>query len=209
MEPESQKGWKLVIKQPGIPLLYAVYFLTFLAFGLFYAGLPVYANTLLNWNATDLGIYLAYSSLVMILVQGPLLSRLSKRFTNQFFILLGSLFLAVSFFLLSNESLMILYLAITLLSIGNGLMWPSFLFLLAKTGNKSMQGAIQGYGNSMGSFASMLGLVMFFFEYIGTKVFVIGGGIFLLITLLMTFNSIKQRNTLKKRAQGLQTQFVP
>lgn len=203
LEPESQKGWKLVIKQPGIPLLYAVYFLTFLAFSLFYAGLPVYANTLLNWNATDLGIFLAYSSLVMILVQGPLLSRLSKRFANQFFILLGSLFLAASFFLLSNENLMVLYLAITLLSIGNGLMWPSFLSLLAKTGNKSMQGAIQGYGNSMGSFASMLGLVMggIFFEYIGTKVFMIGGGIFLLITLLMTFNSVKRKK--------IQPQIIP
>ena len=187
MQTESGQGFRSIIKQQGIPTLYAVYFLTFLAFSLFYAGLPIYANTLLNWSATDLGIFLAYSSLIMIIVQGPILGRVSKRLNNQTLILIGSLFLATSFFFLSSKALTTLYLANTILSIGNGLMWPSFLALLSRTGNKRMQGAIQGYGNSMGSFASMLGLILggLLFESIQTMVFAIGGVIFLLITLLM------------------------
>ncbi|MEK6153429.1 MFS transporter [Flavobacteriaceae bacterium 3-367] len=195
----EKKGWGRVLKQPGIPLLYAVYFLTFLAFSLFYAGLPIYASTLLDWSATDLGFFLAYSSLIMILVQGPILSRLSDRVPNRSLILIGSLFLAGSFLLFSIQDLMLLYVANTLLSIGNGLMWPSFLALLARTGSPQMQGAIQGYGNSMGSFASMLGLILggILFETIATTVFFIGGIIFLVITLLMGINFLQRKRTVK------------
>lgn len=188
-----KKGWGSVLKEPGVPLLYAVYFLTFLAFSLFYAGLPIYASTLLEWTAIDLGIFLAYSSLIMILVQGPLLSRLSDNISNQSLILVGSLLLSLSFFLLSMDSLVILYMANTLLSIGNGLMWPSFLALLARTGNPQIQGAIQGYGNSMGSMASMFGLILggLLFETMETNVFAIGSGIFLMVTLLMGANFLQ------------------
>ncbi|MEL6918931.1 MAG: MFS transporter, partial [Bacteroidota bacterium] len=180
---------------PGIPLLFSVYFLTFLAFSLFYAGLPIYANTLLKWTAIDLGIFLAYSSFIMILVQGPVLSRLSDKMPNQSLILIGSLFLTSSFLLLSMQDIIVLYIANTLLSIGNGLMWPSFLALLAGTGSPQMQGAIQGYGNSTGSFASMLGLILggLLFENIGTMVFFVGGIIFLIITILMTINFLQRR----------------
>jgi len=58
-----------------------------------------------------------------------------------------------------------------------------------------MQGAIQGYGNSMGSFASMLGLILggILFETMGTMVFFIGGVIFLIVTFLMTVNFLQRR----------------
>ncbi|MEO1011858.1 MAG: MFS transporter [Bacteroidota bacterium] len=197
-----KKGWATVLRQADVPLLYAIYFFTFLAFSLFYAGLPIYASSILAWSAIDLGVFLAYSSFIMILVQGPVLSKLSGVLSNAVLILIGALFLTLSFLLLSMESLVVLYLANTLLSIGNGLMWPSFLALLAGTGTPQIQGAIQGYGNSMGSMASMLGLVLggLLFEAIATTVFVIGGGIFLIIVLLITFHILRG-----KRGQGLKT----
>ncbi|GAB5401633.1 MAG: MFS transporter [Aureisphaera sp.] len=187
--------FKNLLKIDGIPLLYSIYFLTFLAFSLFYAGLPIYASTGLNWTAVDLGIFLAYSSLIMILVQGPLLSKLSGTYSSNQLILIGSLLLAIGFTLLMNKQLIFIYTGNTLLSIGNGLMWPSFLAILSSTGTKRLQGAIQGYGNSMGSVASMIGLILggLLFETITTAVFVIGGGIFAIIALLMIIHSMKHR----------------
>ena len=184
--PEKIK-WETILSIKGIPLLFFIYFLTFMGFSLFYASLPIYASKNLSWSATDLGIFLAYSSFIMILVQGPVLERASKRWANQTLIITGAILLALSFYLLSKSNTAILYLAITLLSIGNGLMWPSFLALLAKTGPAPLQGAIQGYGNSMGSMASMFGLVLggFLFELINTEVFFLGTLIFGLIVILM------------------------
>ncbi|TPN82415.1 MFS transporter [Aquimarina algicola] len=184
-----------ILKQDQIALLYMIYFLTFLAFSLFYAGLPIYASTILEWSSTELGVFLAYSSVIMILIQGPLLSFLSGKISNLLFIVIGSLLLAISFYLLSFSNIVILYLANTLLSIGNGMMWPNFLSLLSKTGNQQMQGAIQGYGNSMGSFASIFGLVIsgILFESLQTIVFIIGSVIFLLIFLFVFISYIKEK----------------
>ncbi len=196
-EDSNNNTLKGVLKQKGIPLLFTIYFLTFLAFSLFYAGLPIYASTTLEWTAIDLGMFLAYSSFIMILVQGPLLSFLSGKVSNIILITIGTLLLSLSFFFLSFNNLILLYLANTILSLGNGLMWPSFLSLLSRTGNPTMQGAIQGYGNSMGSLASIFGLVLggIMFESIGVVIFTIGSGIFLVILLLLFVNYIRTRKT--------------
>ncbi len=189
----EKKGWGTVLSLPGIPTLYLVYFLTFMGFSLFYAGLPIYASKVLNWTTFGLGLFLAYSSFIMILVQGPVLDRLSKRWSNEVLIIIGALFLTTSFLLLSMSEVAILYLANTLLSIGNGLLWPSFLALLARTGPPHLQGAIQGYGNSMGSMASMFGLILggFLFEIINTGVFLLGGIVFAIIFFLMLGKSLR------------------
>ncbi len=201
----SASFWN-ILKLENIPLLYTIYFLTFLGFSLFYAGLPIYASTLLQWTSIQLGIFLAYSSVIMILVQGPLLSFLSGRVSSNTFIIIGAILLAISFYLLSIFNIYIMYLAITLLSLGNGLMWPSFLALLSKVGNHQMQGAIQGYGNSMGSFASIFGLVLggILFESIQVTVFKIGSGIFLLIFILMLMHHFRNRKAVSGRQEFLQ-----
>ncbi|MEM6516205.1 MAG: MFS transporter [Bacteroidota bacterium] len=193
----TKNGWSSILRIPRIPLLYVIYFLTFFAFSLFYAGLPIYANTVLDWSATDLGIFLAYSSLIMVIVQGPVLSKLSKVISNPNLVLIGSFLLGMSFILLTREKVGWLYLANTLLSIGNGLMWPSFLSILSSTGSKRMQGAIQGYGTSTGSIASMLGLVSggILFESITTKVFLLGGITFFIITVLMLVHYFRHRKS--------------
>ncbi|MDT0606138.1 MFS transporter [Croceitalea rosinachiae] len=195
LKSENKKGLKQVLKIEGVPILYGIYFLTFFGFSLFYAGLPIYASSALNWSAIDLGIFLAYSSLIMFLVQGPLLNRLSKIFSSQSLVLIGSLLLMLSFFLMSKQQVALLYVAITFMSLGNGLMWPSFLALLSRTGTSSTQGAIQGYGTSMGSIASMFGLVIggLLFEKIATSVFIIGSFIFLLIALLLALKLLRNK----------------
>ena len=52
-----------------------------------------------------------------------------------------------------------------------------------------------GYGNSMGSMASMFGLVLggVLFELINTNLFLLGSIVFLLIFLLMTYSGLKQK----------------
>ena len=129
----------------------------------------------------------------MILIQGPVLERVSKRWSNQSLIITGAVLLDVSFYLFSMSNKAILYIAITFMSVGNGLMWPSFLALLSRTGPAHLQGAIQGYGNSMGRMASMFGLVLggFLFELISTEVFFIGSVVFGIIVILMGANSLK------------------
>ena len=171
------------------------YFFTFFSFSLFYAGLPIFANIILKWSASDLGIFLAYSSLIMVIVQGPILSLLANKFSNYTLVLIGSFLLGISFIILSYEEIVLLYLANTLLAVGNGLMWPSFLSILSSTGSREKQGLIQGYGTSMGSIASMMGLIIggILFETIGTFVFILGAFVFFIITVLMLIHRLRHQ----------------
>lgn len=183
---EHKSTLKDLLQIPQIPLLYVIYFLTFLAFSLFYAGLPIYVNTVLEWTAIQLGIFLAFSSLIMVLVQGPLLSKLSGKISSKVLIYVGAFLLGCGFLLLTFQETLIIYTGCAIFSIGNGLMWPSFMGYLAGIGSKNTQGAIQGYGTSMGSFASIIGLVVggLLFESLGTDVFVIGAIIFFAVVLV-------------------------
>lgn len=184
-KPSSAK-LRQILAVPQIPLLYVIYFLTFLAFSLFYAGLPIYANTILNWTAAELGVFLAYSSLIMVIAQGPLLSWLSSKVSSKTLIALGALLLGIGFLILTSENIIVLYAGCTTFALGNGLMWPSFMGYLAGLGGRNIKGAIQGFGTSMGSFASIIGLVVggILFEYLTTTVFVIGAVVFFAITLI-------------------------
>lgn len=200
-EKKKRSSWGKTLQIPGIAMLFVFYFFVYLSFSLFYSCFPVYANSILSWTAGELGIYLTVSSLIMVVVQGPLLSYLSGRVSSQVLIAVGSLLMAGCFFSLSFQNIIALYIANVLLSVGNGLMWPSFMGVLASKGDKTNQGTIQGYGTSMGSVASMIGLVAggLLFQSIETLVFTIGGIIFM-IMLVLSFNSAFKSNEQKKSA---------
>lgn len=149
-----------VLKMPKMALMFVIYFLTFLGFSFFYAGFPIYASTTLGWDSSQLGAFLTISSLIMVITQGPVLSFLNTRIREGYLILIGSGLIASSYLLLPMGDIYTLYLANVLLSIGNGIMWPSYMALLAQQGDKSVQGTIQGYAGSMGSLASIFGLIL-------------------------------------------------
>ncbi|MDQ3019836.1 MAG: MFS transporter [Bacteroidota bacterium] len=113
----------------------------------------------LGWSITEMGIFFALLSLMMVIVQGPVLSIASKKFSNSMLILFGSFVLGTSFILLLSADMKVLYFAAACFAFGNGLMWPSFLSLLSKTAGKKTQGRVQGFASSSGSLASIIGLI--------------------------------------------------
>lgn len=193
MEDESNSGLRSVFKIRGIPYLYAIYFLTFLGFSLFYSGWPVYVSRELGWTSVELGIFLAYFSLIMAIVQDPVLKKLSKKISSQNLVFVGSLLLGLGFLMLIIDNNIILYLAVTVMAFGNGVMWPSFMAILSKTGTSDTQGTIQGYGSSMGSIASIIGLILggILIQEIGVSIFISGAILFLLIMILILIFNLK------------------
>ncbi len=183
----ASNSWKEIGRIKNIYYMYAVYFLTFLAFSLFYVSLPIYTSANLQWTAAELGGFLAYFSFVMIFAQGPILIQASRYVSSSNLALFGALLLGVGFGFLSGSSYLMLFIGISIMAIGNGLMWPSFLALLSQMGSAAQQGTIQGYGASMGSIASMMGLIVggILFEFVGTTVFMVGSVIFFLIALIL------------------------
>ncbi|MEM9835739.1 MAG: MFS transporter [Bacteroidota bacterium] len=183
---KKEHGFWAVWRVPGVPLLFLLYFLTFFGFSFFYSGLPILASNQLGWDAATLGLFFALSSVVMILTQGPLLSFLSSRLSDKTLVIVGSLLLSSSFLFFPVATSFWVYCGVVVLSLGNGLMWPSFLSILGRSGPQEKQGALQGYANSMGSAASILGLIGggTLYAWLGAEVFFLAAGLIFLIFLL-------------------------
>ena len=178
-----------ILQLPSIRLLLTLYFLVFLAFNFFYIAFPVHAATQLEWSLTDTGIFFSTMGLLMVLVQGPVLKRVSKIWSDRTLVVGGSVLLAASFlFFTMGEAKTWVYAGTALLALGNGVMWPSLMAIISMATDHEVQGAVQGVASSSGAVASILGLV------IGGLLYgILGAGVFLLsaaITLVVVVMSL-------------------
>ncbi|RMG22293.1 MAG: MFS transporter [Methanobacteriota archaeon] len=175
-----------ILHLKDIPFLLLLYFLIFLAFNIFYVAFPVHAVESLQWSLLDLGIFFSSLGMIMVVVQGPLLAKISRKFSDGILTVVGSILLAFSFFCFTSREITIIYFAVALFSTGNGLMWPSFLSILSRVGGSRFQGAIQGYASSMGSLASIIGLITggYLYGMLGIKTFYLPGLLILIIFAL-------------------------
>lgn len=177
--------WK-VLQNKEIVYILAMYFFIYLGFSFFYTSFPIYAVTNLLWTVGRMGIFFSFLSLSMAIVQGPVLSFATKHTRDTWLISIGLLLLVGNFVLLTFHSDWILYTAAILFALGNGIMWPSLLSLLSKVAGSNMQGTVQGMSGSLGSLASVAGLLLggVLFQIIGKGTFFVSGATMLIIFLL-------------------------
>ena len=183
-------NFRSILKLSNIPRLLGVYFLVMLSFSFFYIGFPVHAVSELLWSVTDTGTFFAYLSLVMVLVQGPLLARASRKYSDATLAIGGTLILTMGFISLFWSSTPLIYLAATLIALGNGLMWPSVMAILSNAAGDLYQGAVQGAGGSIGAIASIIGLIAggLLYDWLGAWVFVIAAIIVVPVSVLTPRN---------------------
>src|SRR5918993_1494213 len=147
---------------------------------------------ILKWSVTELGIFYAVLSGIMVLVQGLVLPKALKMFSEEKLVIFGSIILGTNFILFVSNDNILMYGAAILFAVGNGLMWPSFMSLLSKTSGNVYQGFIQGVTSSFGSLASIVGLTIGGISYnlIGESTFLISAGIIFVI-FIMSFKLLK------------------
>jgi len=175
-----------ILKIAGVARLLAVYFLVMLGFSFFYIGFPIHAVNELRWSISDTGTFFAYLSLVMVVVQGPILARASRIFSDRILAISGTLVLTMGFIGLFWEYMPVIYIAATLIALGNGLMWPSIMAMLSSVAGNQYQGAVQGTSGSVGAVASIVGLVAggLLYNWLGAWVFVFAALLILPVSLL-------------------------
>lgn len=135
-------GIGAILALPQMSALMAINFLVMLGFNFFYAAFPVHAIEGLNWDVTQIGIYFAVLSLGMIVVEGPVLAKIGKVFSDKALMSFGGACLAVGFIALLNAQTGTVYASALLIALGNGLMWPTFMAVLSKAAGERLQGAV-------------------------------------------------------------------
>jgi MFS family permease len=182
-----------VFKLKHISFLIVLYFFIFLGFNIFYTSFPIHAVDGLKWSVTEMGIFYAVLSGIMVLVQGPILRKALKKFSEEKLVIIGSMILGTNFILFVSNDNILIYGAAILFAIGNGLMWPSFMSIFSKTTGNEYQGFIQGVASSFGSLASIVGLTIggFLYNLIGGATFLISA-VIIFVIFIMSFRLLKK-----------------
>ena len=181
-----------VFKLKHISFLLVLYFLIFLGFNIFYTAFPIHAVNGLGWTVTQMGIFYAVLSGIMALVQGPILRKALKKFSEEQLVIIGSVILGTNFILLVSSDIILVYGAAVLFAVGNGLMWPSVMSILSNRAGILYQGTVQGVANSFGSLASIIGLMIggLFYNMLGATTFLISAGVIFTV-FIMSFRLMK------------------
>jgi DHA1 family tetracycline resistance protein-like MFS transporter len=183
-----------VFKLKHISFLLVLYFLIFLGFNIFYTSFPIHAVDGLGWTVTQMGIFYAVLSGIMVLVQGPILRKALKKFSEEQLVIIGSAILGTNFTLYLSQDIALIYGAAVLFAVGNGLMWPPVMSILSKRAGTLNQGTVQGVANSFASLASIIGLIMggLIYNMLGATTFLISAGVIFTV-FVMSFRLMKTR----------------
>jgi MFS transporter, DHA1 family, tetracycline resistance protein len=187
---------KFIFGLPHIGFMLSMYFMVFLGFHFFYTAFPVHAVENLKWDVSQTGIFFTLLSTVMVIVQGPILKKVSTKFSEPILIITGGIILGTNFLLYLPSDSTITYFAVILFSLGNGLMWPSIQAFLSKITPDAHQGTVQGFAGSFGSLAGVIGLIGggFFYASLGTDVFIFSAVIIYLVAF-MAIRLLKLKTT--------------
>ena len=186
MEGDARLSFSRLLRMERVPALLAIYFLVMLGFNFFYISFPVHAAGTLSWTVTDTGVFFTFMGLLMAVVQGPVLARAARTFSDLQLVSAGSLILGVSFLFFVSSAGPAIYTGVFFLALGNGLMWSSVLALLSRFSGSEYQGAVQGFASSGGSVASIIGLLAggVLYGVLGSLVFLVSAATILAVFFL-------------------------
>ena len=151
---------RAVLAEPNVLFMMVLNFMILLSFNVFYTAFPIHAAQGLDWDVADIGVFFAVLSLMLVVVEGPVLGQLSRRFSEPTLVLCGLPILGANFLLMQSSNVSVLYLGAALFALGNGVMWPSVVSMVSKVAPDRFQGAVQGMAGSAGSLASIVGLIL-------------------------------------------------
>jgi MFS family permease len=195
MPPASdvEPKFRDVFKLKHVSFLLILYFLIFLGFNVYYSSFPTHAASTLQWSVTQLGIFYAVLSGIMVFIQGPVLKKALKKFSEEKLVVVGSIILGTNFVLFYSNNIISICIAVILFAVGNGLMWPSFMSLLSKSAGTVHQGAVQGIAGSFGGVASIIGLIAggVLYNLIGGTTFLVSA-VIIFSVFVMSFRLLRK-----------------
>ena len=185
--PKAKARFSVIFTLPTVPFVLGLYFLIFVGFNLFYTAFPVHALKTLMWSVPEMGFFFAFIGFSLAVVQGPLLSKLSKRYSDRVLAIIGSFLLGTNFILMASTNIIFIFCGALLFALGNGLMWPSVLSILSKVAGEEHQGLVQVVAGSAASLASIIGLILggFLYDMVGAITFWVSSGIIYIVFLLL------------------------
>ena len=141
--------------------LFLTGFIFFVAMNGMYGNNAVFLKDVFGWNPMQIGFLLFVIGFIDIFSQGFLINKLLPKFGEIKVSVIGLILATVGFLIASLTSFIpsvfLIYFALIVLNIGDGLFEPSEGGLISKSVGPQMQGRVQGANQGMQSIARIIG----------------------------------------------------
>ena len=174
--PKRETGYLVDAGKPNLKSLWKIKYVSYIAIIYFFLNLtnsyisvvfPLHTQTVLGWSAMDLAIFFAIGAVVMIIAEGPLLSKLSGKISDSMINVLGFIALTASYvFLVWTESIESLLAAAVAFGIGFSFTTTAIQALISKRVSENLQGTLHGSLATIMAMGGVVGMISggFLFE---------------------------------------------
>lgn len=177
-------------------VVYPLVILTLLA--LCMAGLEstfaLWTERQLKWGVREVSVFFLYVGLIMVLVQGVMVRRMSRRYGEGVLVVMGSLMMSLGFaMVLIVYTSPLAFVGGALIAIGFGLANPALSALISRNSPDEQQGAAMGASQSVQSLCRIIGPVAAgaAFSGFGRDAPYLVGAVILFAAFLIAFRALK------------------
>lgn len=190
------KLFKSAFKMKYVGLLIILLFIAIFSVSNIYGTYNLIAYRKYGLSEKEIGYQFALMGLIFSFVQMFLLKRLTNWFSERI-LFIGSLcilFITLTFIPYAGN-FWGLAIVMMILHVGSGIVQPVTFSLISKFSPENKQGSILSVNQSMASLARVIGPIWggFTFDYLGMEYPFLTGGVFLLITLILTILAINKK----------------
>ncbi len=156
--------FKPILSNGLLVQLLLIFFFSMMAFVMMESTFAIYLNDTFNYSVGTVGGFFAMAGLVIVVVQGGLIGRLTKKFGDWPLVITGPILVTVAMVLLAEVSLQhlawLIYVTVIINATGRSLQTPPLSALTSHAAPPEQQGATFGLFHMLGSLARVIGPVI-------------------------------------------------
>lgn len=174
------------LTHPTVGIMLTITFMVMFAFSIMQGTFALFSEHALHLTVKDIGYIFAFLGLIGVIIQIFLLKRITSWLTEKKAVVVAIVLMALSLILLAfANSMPMLYVAVSLLAMGNSISGPILSGIISKLTPDDEQGNIMGTSQSVGSFARLLGPLVgtSIYSFVGIRApYIFGAGVLILTT---------------------------
>ena len=202
-------GFVRALRNPTIGRVMAIMFLSAIAFVSMEATFALLGERRFGIDSSRLGFVFTYLGVIVVLVQGGLVGRLTAKVGERTLAIAGSLLMAAALAALPlAPGLAAALVALGLLAVGQALVVPTVTTLLSNATSADQQGGTLGLGTSMGAAARATGPILagWLFDRADVLPYFMGAGALVSCALLLaTLKAGEERLAPARAAKAVET----
>jgi DHA1 family tetracycline resistance protein-like MFS transporter len=162
----DKRVWQFAMTHALVGAIIGTLFLTLLAVSGMETSVTLHARNRFHFQQREMGIWFLFMGVIVAIIQGGLIGRLSKRLGERTLIAIGAASFTIG--LAAVPTLWDprgLYVVAFFIAIGQGLTYPSLTAMLSKSTSRDEQGSMLGLASGIGSLARFCGPILAGFFY--------------------------------------------